>query len=420
MQVTMKDIVDIYFPEGIFMLAKIIAFSDAVFLWMFLHLRKKIELTRFELYWLVFAVAILLYNNGDIQNGEWVSAVFFTATIILTIILTCTKDWIGVFMGTLKIFTMINAIATILFFISPGLYNAYEPLILKTTKGFYTAGYTAGITRHYSLNGVILSLGSILCFTELLSRKRKKFETIILFLVEFLALILTTKRAHFLFTGVAMCVIYFLLNRKFTTVLKIILGTFAAGGLLLFLSNFIPELGFVINRFFGQSDISNGRFYVYAMGFKMFRKSPIFGHGWNQFIYTDASRYLALLLSGESYAYIQMHNVYLQLLYEVGIVGFILVISLLAGTLIRSIRFQKSFYIDAKKISERENKYLVFSIAYQIFFLCYCITGNPLYDAMAYIPYFFSCGIYFTIFKRYSRAFVSHNAKINLVKPYSR
>ena len=58
------------------------------------------------------------------------------------------------------------------------------------------------------------------------------------------------------------------------------------------------------------------------------------------------------------------------------------------GSLIKSIEIAKK---------ENNNIIVNFNFLYQLFFLLYCFTGNPLYDPMCYVIYFITIG--YTIIK---------------------
>jgi O-antigen ligase len=81
----------------------------------------------------------------------------------------------------------------------------------------------------------------------------------------------------------------------------------------------------------------------------------------------------------------------LQLLSEAGIVGFVIYISWILNSVYIS-------YITCKNavrmnVDVKDKKIIFFSLAFQIFFILYGVTGNPLYESMMFIPYFTAGGI---------------------------
>ena len=70
-----------------------------------------------------------------------------------------------------------------------------------------------------------------------------------------------------------------------------------------------------------------------------------------------------------------LHNVYLQLLFDHGLLGLVL--------------YGSFFTVNIKNAIKKR---YFFSMCLQIVFLVYCMTGNPLYDYYFFIPYLlFAC-----------------------------
>ena len=93
------------------------------------------------------------------------------------------------------------------------------------------------------------------------------------------------------------------------------------------------------------------------------------------------------------------HNVFLQLLCETGIIGFSVFLSLFVYAIVQTIQLVVKSTKDLLRLSDKTKTVLVFSLCYQVFFLAYCITGNPLYDLETVYIYIlsvgFSSGVYF-------------------------
>lgn len=113
----------------------------------------------------------------------------------------------------------------------------------------------------------------------------------------------------------------------------------------------------VVNRFAKSyigsqmgEDISTGRFDLYEIAYKAFSQSPIFGIG-------------AGLFKEVTHAYTDVHNAYLQVLCEQGIIGLILFIFPLLNILIDSIQ-------QLRIASIRVMPYIECSVYLQIFIFC--------------------------------------------------
>src|SRR5699024_6737609 len=72
-----------------------------------------------------------------------------------------------------------------------------------------------------------------------------------------------------------------------------------------------------IKGFLAGEDITSGRIYLYEHAFKLFNESPILGIGWRRF--QELSVGVINLDRGS-----HPHNIYFQLLTELGIIGFVL------------------------------------------------------------------------------------------------
>lgn len=279
----------------------------------------------------------------------------------------------------------------------PSFYNIFLNFMPETSlryilkgsdSGQYYTGFTAnaGYTAGYIASGIII----LLCKGK--SIVSSNIKRIILFLILTLSLLMTGRRAHTLFLIVALAVIYVIPHKgkKFfhrAGRLVLIMLVFILVVILfwdtLMQIPFFARIGASIKGFLIGEDISMGRTALYAHAWSIFRANPWFGIGWGNFRYTTIG---AVTLRTE----MNVHNVYLQLLTETGLVGLFLVmipiIVMFTSTLV-SIRRLRT--------EDRQNWFslLNFSLAYQVFFILYSLTGNPFFDPSFLMMYFFSCSI---------------------------
>src|SRR5699024_1799946 len=112
--------------------------------------------------------------------------------------------------------------------------------------------------------------------------------------------------------------------------------------------------------------------YDYAL--KLFNETPILGIGWREF-----SQLSAGILNSDRGSH--PHNIYFQLLTELGFVGFILFVIPVVYTLVKTIRI----LMNADSVFSFDMRWktgLQLSLYIQVFFLLYGITGNLLTDHM--------------------------------------
>ena len=84
-----------------------------------------------------------------------------------------------------------------------------------------------------------------------------------------------------------------------------------------------------------------------------------------------------------------VHNVFLQVLTETGIIGFLLFSIMTLYSLFSTYRKIKLTIKFKHKKNHFSLTLLTLSLYIQLFFLLYCITGNPLYDTSFLLTYFF-------------------------------
>ena len=249
---------------------------------------------------------------------------------------------------------------------------AYENIMWSyNVDGTYT-GLTASVSMASFSMAIIffVAVQKILCENKTNSTLEKK-QPIILnyinYLVAFLALfgiILTSKRGIFIATIIA-----FLLSIVLDKDIKIqetekrhIIGigigiVLAIIGIIYLVETNDYVIAF-IDRFTGNN-ITTGRNVFYENAIKIFSQGSI---GTLLIGYGTGSAYL-INKTG-------LHNVYLQILFDHGLIGLAL---------------YGSFFII--NIRNAIKKRYFFSMCLQIVFLIYCITGNPLYDYYFFIPY---------------------------------
>lgn len=332
--------------------------------------------------WCALFVYMAVRNVGDYEL-----ILYYLFCALMMYVLAVNFNWRKFFITLLLIFALPNAAATILLFIFPELYEYIKPLI--TAEKIMYEGYKTGLTGHYSTNAIYLACGLIVAagmfFTEYRDRKKRK-QQLLLVIVFLISLLLTTKRGPLIFSVTALFGVYILTDTVRTAGRLIKMS----GALLLLIviiyvaAYFVPELSEVFQRF--SEDGTSGRDTMYALAFSMFLENPIFGCGTG----TYRLSYYTYLSKGINRVYLNTHNVYLQLLCENGVIGLCIFLTAALVTLYKSIVLLRYYHKNGELEQER---CMTISVAFQLFFLMYCMTGNPLYDSMMYLPYFGFCAM---------------------------
>lgn len=340
---------------------------------------------------------LIIWNNQDVKKGRIVYLLYYLMVIVWGFFLGRRCGWEQKAWRIIQVFCLLHFAAGLFFLANKDLLinriiplfnisdNAYRLLISSIENGYMT-----GLCYHYSTMGMYMAIGAIAFSGVLFQNKKVKKRDLILFILFLIGLSMTGKRGPLLFTILSLGITVLVTREKRFTRKQLQRGVTAS---LILIVSFIvayinvPQLKQVIDRFAVASDdlndFSSGRieyFWVYAID--MFLDSPIFGKGWRAFKYSE----MGTLNANDA------HNIYLQLLAEVGLVGFVLVLFLMIRALIityKAIRENEVFLC----LSDKSIRIMKMSFAYQIFFILYGFTGNPLYDTQCYYPYVLCCVI---------------------------
>ena len=240
-------------------------------------------------------------------------------------------------------------------------------------------------------------------FALLFTKSHKNIlQRILLLSVVLFALILTGKRGVLIFSVFAMLISYIICKKgAFANKLVTVLFILSSISLVMYvLSFYIEGIAAAFERITEMfsaknetADVSNGRFKLYKIAWNFFREAPVLGIGWREFSKEVVNFY------NQDSVLRDAHNVFLQLLCETGIIGFSIFISLFISAVVQTIQLAVKSMRDMLCLSDKTKIVLTFSLCYQVFFLAYCITGNPLYDLETVYVYIisvgFSSGIYF-------------------------
>lgn len=349
---------------------------------------------------LIVAMMILL-RNGDLINNHWGLPFYYVISLLLFFILCHTENWISVAITIFIIFSLEHVICTWLFYMFPKFYfnqilPIFPDMFQQDLKYQFYNGQIAGLTYHYSTNAMYLSIANLIFFSLVLKKDTKKFTKVLYFILlvlSFGALLLTAKRAHFIFVIISFIILYFVYNKDNykQNIIRMITIFIISTFVLLILANFIPSLNNTFDRihqFAYSSDFSNGRFPLYSLALELFKKHPLIGNGWGSYKYFYLTQNLAL----SNYSLMDVHNIYLQLLCEVGIFGTLLFLFLFGKIL-----FDTIVLLRHSECNANTKCFLTISLGIQVFILLYGMTGNPIYDVQMFFQYILAISICYSI-----------------------
>lgn len=329
-----------------------------------------------------------LWRNAEIRHGVYNTELLFVLYLFSALILSGKSNWQDRACRIIEVFGSIHVFATIVLFVFRGFYGTiillwnYYPM--GTNNG--TTGYRAALTTHYSQNAtyivlVLLVVGSRLLCTE--KNKRSKKDIVWFSLILF-ALLLTSKRGHLMFGLAALVVVYYVLNplKKQSKISKLIIGGFGLAVIVAILFQIMPTtFDVILGRFVnsGYDDVTSGRIPMWMLAISIFLKRPFLGIGWSGYKY----QYKLHIWAGynQKTALLNTHNVYLQLLCEVGIIGLFVFLVGVIQHFSYLLNLSRNMNCNANK----SRKSLAVSFGMTVFFLMYSVTGCCLYDLTFHI-----------------------------------
>ena len=168
----------------------------------------------------------------------------------------------------------------------------------------------------------------------------------------------------------------------------------AALAAVMILSRFLAPVRIVIDRFLelGKDSSTINRLKMWQLALELFMKHPVIGIGWEGFKYQYYVNIGAQ--SSGAYEYLDAHNVYLQVLAETGITGFVLYCYCVFSTFITTLKLLRS---KARILRDADKIAVLYAFMYQIYYILYCVTGNCLYD-ITFVHYAIAIGLVYGVY----------------------
>ena len=349
----------------------------ALFIFIFAFILGVIRTNHFEYYLFIgylTAVLVLLNNNLNIYDSIWS------------------------ILGKISLFEAIGVFIQRLF---PKLYYSLISMVLPSSVVFsienrLVEGYYTGFTREVSYTMFLIVIGLGIYLFDILKKDtdvdelKYKVKKYLKLVILFGALFISGKKAALLVFLIVVFAIQFIKSKAPFKLVKYVLIGF--GGLIFLyltfpiwskinsLSRIVELLNFIKDK--NVIGITNGRILIYQNAIDLWKGNKLFGIGWGNFKYMVND---TLWYSG-----FDVHNCYLQILCETGLIGATIFCVL---TVISVFRFVKC--VKKAKLCEDKFSYkLSIIVAYiQMFFIIYSFTEPILYEYTDYIIYFISINI---------------------------
>lgn len=340
------------------------------------------------LFLFVFAFTVHYYRS---LSPEYYLIVGYIAVVILLIEPT-SKYYEGVWVWFKRI-AVFEALGVYTQLLIPSIYYPLVSIVLPdevvaSIKNRLTAGYYTGFSREVSYTMFLIVVGFGICV--FLEEKKKRIIDYFIEALLFGSLVVSGKRATLLFCIVSIFVTQFIKSRDKLKILKYTFRVllFAVAVWISYpLWSQISALSRIseIFQYLSLQDmigVTNGRTVIYNNAIQLWRTNVWFGIGWGNFKYS--------VVNNLWYSGFDVHNCFLQVLCETGIIGFSFYVILI---MISVVNVCRSIILINKKNLLNYAKSVVFCGFIQIFFILYSLTEPILYEYSDYMIFFicFSC-----------------------------
>lgn len=365
----------------------------------FLPWKRERRVTSAALWSLAFLFVLWAHRDPRPFLSDYLSIFVFLAGLILLFYSGDRADRFDATSRTALYFSLFYALSVWVQILLPPLYRiflnrlpeAYRASISsmgQQNMSFTGFSSNAGFTAGHILIGILLLLAGLGA-----RGRRGRGASFLLLAFLALSLLMTGRRAHILFLLLALAAMYLLPHRGrtfYSRLGKAVFLSLTALLLVIWLMGFLVSLPFFsrislsISGFLSGDDVTSGRSGLFRLAWQTFLEHPLFGIGWGNFRHTTIGM---VTLRTE----LDVHNIYLQLLCETGITGFMALVTPMAVFFVKTLKKIRSLALpgpDQVWLSP-----LRFSLGYQAFFLLYGMTGNPLYEPVFFIPYFFALAL---------------------------
>lgn len=302
------------------------------------------------------------------------------------------------YMLCMKVIVFISAIHSFGVIIQqflPSLYQVLVKFLPDTMQSIVLQSKYNGFTTNPGFAAAFICAGLIALITILVNDRKITFWNRCLLILMIAALLFTNKRAHPVFLGIALLLCWLLpvhndsrINKYwkiFLTIVGIIVFFFAFKDFLVRIP-FVSSIVQTIDGLMLGTDVTSSRSDLSSWAWSLFKDNPVFGIGWGD--------YRSTIIGTITHATeLDTHNIYLQLLCETGIVGFVCFVVPFVLFWTKAKNAYCKCAVAEDELSKTWKPPLCFSFVFQTLFLIYGLTGNPLYDPNWMILYMFACGI---------------------------
>ena len=344
--------------------------------------KKRFKINGKDFLFIIFPIIMFLSSFFSPMAGSAIkfSVTFLLLTITLILLSKESKENIDnrfIFYVVL-VFSGVHVIATLFYQLFPSIWQNILPYFLKGSDlrqnitTFNIQHINCGLSPIQSANAMYITAFITCAFIGSLKINKKYY---IFLMIGLIALMLSGKRGVLLAVVFSILIVYMIFQYKekrhiSSSMIKIIFLIIVITCVGYFIArNYFPDSLRIIERFTKQKDITTGRLEYYKILLESYSNGHLItGNG------LFFSRYKLLSVFGEAN---DAHNIYIQVLVELGIVGIISFFSIIFMTLKKLISYKRY-----------NNITILMALFYTIVFLIYGMTGNDLFD-LSILPFWY-------------------------------
>lgn len=363
-----------------------------------------IKITKESIILLVFTMLLGLGFFWSYDSFETLKFFVVYCVSLLLCISPARSGFSNIVIRGIEFAVKIIALSILLNALIPNLFSRYLPFLIRggaTSSGRVdnevSQGIYSGIMGEKG-EAAFMMVVAIIAKLSFFQTKKACWKDYIWLVIYSIALFLPAKRMLFAI-GVLILFGYILLWNKGGRRVKFLAGAILCCIIVFIVMLMVPSLSTLIERFinFAADDTANGRTYLWDYAFIMFAESPIFGSGYGA--YNSYASELGVIISNyhtwESHA----HNFYIQILAEMGVVGFAIFLLLLLVVLYDIMKL----YRERKHMSVGDKTCLCFASLVILMIMIYGLTGNSVYYTNQILIFYWSISIIIFLSSKYKK-----------------
>lgn len=323
--------------------------------------------------------------TGNLVNSLYVT---FTKSVIINIFLyLCECDkW------DYRILSIFNCCSLI--FASLGVIEMFNPLLIKEINSIilpddaYSFFLTTmnrdiyvGVAPQTSYQAHFILPMLAFSFSSLIISEKARVKYAVCLIICVIAMIITAKRMPLASTIIAMivvtlCGLMFKKEKKG----RILFISIIAFLLLLFVLINTSMGTYLVDRFSRTEGIDINRMQFWSSALQMWRRNPLFGMGTNYYSQNSTA---------------SVHNTFLQILCENGLVGLLIFVLMMMIPLIKTFAMIRES--ERKVLNSSINMLLFTSLFYQVFYICHAFTESVYANNIMFLPYMIYVAIPYSV-----------------------